>query len=136
MDRFKPEYAGIGLCKTVFAPNITGSEKRVCILKRCTRQPVLTAERNVKFHSSQTVLGQFTAESATRNEDHHADIKHLANILLRSKISIISSLFFISLLDSSIVNQNSSLLGKGLNVCFMSLCLCISTSSCQRYCSL
>jgi hypothetical protein len=29
----------------------------------------------VKFLSSQTVLGQFTAESATRNEDHHEDIK-------------------------------------------------------------
>jgi hypothetical protein len=25
--------------------------------------------------SSQTVAGQFTAESATQNEDHHADIK-------------------------------------------------------------
>jgi hypothetical protein len=39
---------------------------------------VLTAERNVKFHSSQTVPGQFTAESATPNEDHHADIKRVS----------------------------------------------------------
>jgi hypothetical protein len=39
---------------------------------------VLTAERNVKFHSSQTVPGQYTAESATPNEDHHADIKRVS----------------------------------------------------------
>ena len=43
--------------------------------KRCTRQPALTVERNVKSPSSQTQLGQFTAESATANEDHHEDIK-------------------------------------------------------------
>ncbi len=49
--------------------------KYACIRKRCTRQPALTAERNVKFHSSQTRVGQFTAESATQNEDHHADTK-------------------------------------------------------------
>jgi hypothetical protein len=79
-DKFKTELAGIGLCKTSFAPNVTGSEKTECIQKRCTRQPVLTAERNVKFHSSQTVLGQFTAESAIQNEDHHEDTKLLANI--------------------------------------------------------
>jgi hypothetical protein len=28
------------------------------------------------FLSSQTVQGQFTAESATQNEDHHEDTKH------------------------------------------------------------
>ena len=39
---------------------------------------MLTAERNVKFRSSQTVLGQFIAESATQNEDHRADIKRLS----------------------------------------------------------
>jgi len=30
----------------------------------------------VMFLSSQTVQGQFTAESATQNEDHHEDTKH------------------------------------------------------------
>jgi hypothetical protein len=79
MDRFKTELECYDLCKTSFAPNITGSEKEKChIQKRCTRQHVLTAERNVKFHSSQTALDQFTAENATQNEDHHADIKHLS----------------------------------------------------------
>ena len=43
--------------------------------KKCTRLPALTAERNVTFHSNQTAPGQFTAESATQNEDPHADIK-------------------------------------------------------------
>ena len=43
--------------------------------KRCTRQPVLTAEKNVKFLSSQTVAGQFIAENATANVDHQEDIK-------------------------------------------------------------
>ena len=47
-------------------------------IKRCTRQPVLTAEKNVKFLSSQTAPGQFTAENATQNEDHHADTKLLS----------------------------------------------------------
>ena len=37
---------------------------------------MLTAERNAKFHSSQTAPGQHTAENATQNEDHHADIRH------------------------------------------------------------
>ncbi len=74
------------MCKTCFAPNITGSEKRKwAIHERCTRQPVLTAERNVKFPSSQTAPGQFTAESATQNEDHQDDIKLTSIIsLLRS----------------------------------------------------
>jgi hypothetical protein len=35
----------------------------------------------VKFLSSQTVQGQFTAESATRNVDHHEDTKLLAKYL-------------------------------------------------------
>ncbi len=48
------------------------------VTKRCIRQPVLTAEKNVKFLSSQTVAGQFTAENATQNEDHHEDIKLLS----------------------------------------------------------
>jgi hypothetical protein len=37
----------------------------------------------VTFHSSQTVADQFTAESATQNTDHHADIKQ--TILLHFK---------------------------------------------------
>ncbi len=48
------------------------------VIKKCTRQPVLTAEKNVMFLSSQTVAGQFTAENATQNEDHHEDIKLLS----------------------------------------------------------
>jgi hypothetical protein len=48
------------------------------VIKRCTRQPVLTAEKNVMFLSSQTVAGQFTAENATQNEDLHEDIKLLS----------------------------------------------------------
>jgi hypothetical protein len=49
--------------------------------KRCTRQLALTVERNVKFPSNQTVAGQFIAESATANEDHHEDINYQVNIL-------------------------------------------------------
>ena len=45
------------------------------MVKRCIRQLVPTAERNVKFPSSQTQQGQFTAENAIANEDHHEDIK-------------------------------------------------------------
>ena len=48
------------------------------VIKRCTRQPVLTAEKNVMFLSSQTVAGQFTAENATQNADLHEDIKLLS----------------------------------------------------------
>jgi hypothetical protein len=55
--------------------SVEGVEKKKCIEEKRTRQPVLTAERNVKFRSSQTVPGQFTAASATQNEDHRADIK-------------------------------------------------------------
>jgi hypothetical protein len=43
--------------------------------KRCIRQLALTAEKNVMFHLNQTEQGQFTAENATQNEDHHEDIK-------------------------------------------------------------
>ena len=43
--------------------------------KRCIRQPAQTAEKNVMFHSNQTVAGQFTAENATQNEDHREDSK-------------------------------------------------------------
>jgi hypothetical protein len=44
-------------------------------IKRCIRQLVLTAEKNVKFLSSQTAQGQFTAENATLNADHQEDTK-------------------------------------------------------------
>ena len=57
--------------------------------KICTRQPVLTAERNVKFHSSQTVPDQYTAESATVNEDHREDSR------LRPSGCSFSSLIFL-----------------------------------------
>ena len=57
-------------------PNIVGVENSECITtERCIRQLVLTAEKNVMFLSSQTVLGQFIAENATQNEDHQEDIK-------------------------------------------------------------
>ena len=44
-------------------------------IKKCTRLPALTVERNVKFHSNLTAAGQYTAENATANEDHQEDIK-------------------------------------------------------------
>jgi hypothetical protein len=71
--------------KQTFAlTRIIGVEKSECIItKKCTRQPVLNAKRNAKFHSSQTVQGQYTAESATGNVDHQTDIKQ--TILLRFK---------------------------------------------------
>ena len=34
-----------------------------------------TAERNVKFPSNQTEVGQCTAANVTLNEDHREDIK-------------------------------------------------------------
>jgi len=52
--------------------------KTKCITKNHTRQHAPNAERNVTFHSNQTVAGQFTAENATQNEDHHEDIKLLS----------------------------------------------------------
>ena len=45
------------------------------VTKKCTRQLALTAEKNVKFLSSQTVAGQFIVVSAIQNVDPHADIK-------------------------------------------------------------
>ena len=45
------------------------------VTEKCTRQFVLTAEKNVKFLSSQTAQDQFIAESATQNEDRQEDIK-------------------------------------------------------------
>jgi len=47
------------------------------VIKRCIRQLAPTVEKNVMFLSSQTVAGQFTAENATANEDHHEDIKQV-----------------------------------------------------------
>ncbi len=46
--------------------------------EKCTRQPALTAEKNVKFLSSQTAHGQFIAANATLNEDHQEDTKLIA----------------------------------------------------------
>jgi hypothetical protein len=45
------------------------------VTEKCTRQYALTAEKNVKFLSSQTAQGQFIAASATQNEDHQEDIR-------------------------------------------------------------
>ena len=73
--------------------NIVGSEIGKChtVTERCTRQPVLTAEKNVKFLSSQTAQGQFTAENATLNEDHHEDTKRKLSIF---QTQVIFFLFF------------------------------------------
>jgi hypothetical protein len=56
--------------------NASKELREICIEKRCIKQPVLTAAKNAMSHSSQTAQGQFTAENATQNEDHHADTKH------------------------------------------------------------
>ncbi len=60
-----------------YTPNIVGVEIVKChtVAEKCTRQPALTAEKNVKFLSSQTAQGQFIAASAMQNEDHQEDIK-------------------------------------------------------------
>ena len=50
-------------------------DKKDLYMHLTTRQPAQTAEKNVMFLSSQTVAGQFTAASATQNEDHHEDTK-------------------------------------------------------------
>jgi hypothetical protein len=57
--------------------NVIGSEKQKChtVAKRCTRQPALTVEKNVKFLSNQTEAGQYIAVSAIQNADHQEDIK-------------------------------------------------------------
>ena len=47
-------------------------------IKRCIRQPAQIAEKNAMFHSNPMEAGQFTAENATPNEDHHEDIKLLS----------------------------------------------------------
>jgi len=66
----------VRVCKSKFLREIAkGVEIAKCIRKRCLRPLALTAERNVKFHSSQTEAGQYTAESAIANEDHHEDTK-------------------------------------------------------------
>ena len=52
------------------------------VTERCIKQLVLIAEMNVKFLSNQTAPGQFTAENATQNADHHADTKReITNLL-------------------------------------------------------
>jgi hypothetical protein len=43
--------------------------------KRCIRQFVLIVERNAKFHSSLTEVGQYTAENAMPSEDLREDFR-------------------------------------------------------------
>ncbi len=64
--------------------NHLGVENRKChmAIKRCTKQPAQTAEKNVMFLSNQTVAGQFTAENATLNADHQEDTKRKLKRLL------------------------------------------------------
>jgi hypothetical protein len=45
------------------------------VTERCTRQSALIAVKNVKFHSSLTEPGQFTAENVTEKEARPEDIK-------------------------------------------------------------
>ncbi len=82
--------------------NIVGVEIRKChtVTERCTRQLALTAERNVKFHSSQTAQGQFTAENATLNEDHHEDTKLNGLCIFPNSNFLFYFLHFIFGLDS------------------------------------
>jgi len=65
----------VRLCKTFLRISHVGVETAECIIKNRIRQPVLNAKRNATFLSSQTVQGQYTAENATPNEDHHEDTK-------------------------------------------------------------
>jgi hypothetical protein len=66
-------------------------------IKKCTRLPALTVERNVKFHSNLTAAGQCTAENATANEDHQEDIKLTCFTFMLS----IFSFFLVENLESS-----------------------------------
>jgi hypothetical protein len=43
--------------------------------EKCTRQSVLSVERNAKFPSNQTEADQFTAENAILNEDPREGFK-------------------------------------------------------------
>jgi hypothetical protein len=45
------------------------------VIKRCIRQFALIVDKNVKFHSSLTELGQYTAETVTQKEDHPEDFR-------------------------------------------------------------
>jgi hypothetical protein len=45
------------------------------VTERCTRQSVLIAAKNVKFHSNPTEPDQFTAENVTEKEARPEDIK-------------------------------------------------------------
>ena len=64
------------MCKSHFLREIVkGVETAKCITKSHTRQPAPTAEKNAKFPSNQTQVGQCTAENVTLNEDRQEDIK-------------------------------------------------------------
>ncbi len=52
-------------------------EDKKCIGKKCIKQRVLTAGRNVKFPSNPTATDQFTAGNATLNADPPVDSKRL-----------------------------------------------------------
>jgi hypothetical protein len=59
----------------------------------------------VKFHSSQTRAGQFTAESATPNEDHHEGTKLIKLTVYFVNNNIFS--FFVFLANSHFSCGNS-----------------------------
>jgi len=76
MDKFKTGLRDSAAVQKRFLRIMAyGVETAECIIKSRIRQPVPTAERNVKFPSSQIQAGQCTAVNATANEDHHEDIK-------------------------------------------------------------
>jgi hypothetical protein len=48
--------------------------KDICIEKeKCIKQRARNAIKNVKYRSSRTVQGLFTAGTATKSTDHHED---------------------------------------------------------------
>ena len=47
--------------------------------EKCTRSSAATADRNVKYHSSQQKVVQSTVRNASRNTDHHAGTSTIAS---------------------------------------------------------
>jgi hypothetical protein len=61
---------------------VRGVENSRCPIERCTRQYALNAVRNVKFPSSPTRTGQFTAENAGKGKGRpEGDIRILTLIV-------------------------------------------------------
>ena len=70
------------------------------VTERCIRQSALIVRKNVKFHSSLTEPGQFTAENVTEKEDHPEDISLVLHNHLELNFLFSSTfLFYVSLLS-------------------------------------